>query len=84
MTAGPNFEREGRKNMFQNQGSNRILRKTGWVPLVFALSIPYNLAKLAAQASGVSESAASGIGMLAIVAAGIAFYVISQERPADY
>ena len=71
-------------NMLQNQGSNRTIRKTGWVPLVFALSIPYNLAKLAAQASGASESSASGIGMLAIVAAGIVFFVITQERPSDY
>jgi len=69
--------------MLENQGPNRAIRKTGWVVLAFALSIPYNLAKLAAQASGFPESSASGIGLLAIVVSGIAFLVISQ-LPTDH
>ena len=70
--------------MSKNLGFNRTVRKTGWVILVFALSIPYNLAKLAAEASGLSESSAVGIGLVAIVATGLAFLVICQEQPPDY
>jgi hypothetical protein len=69
--------------MSRNQGVRRTVRKTGWVVLVFALSIPYNLAKLAAEASGFSESSAAGIGLVAIVAAGLSFFVICQELPPD-
>jgi len=68
----------------RNQGSSRVVRKTGWVVLAFALSIPYNLAKLGAEASGFPETSASGIGLLATVAAAISFLVICRELPPDH
>ena len=59
-----------------NERRNRGVRKSGWIVLFLALTIPYNLAKLAALASGLSESSAFGIGLAATLVASVAGSVI--------